>query len=287
MTNPIKATSTMSELLQIRHRVQREKPLIHCITNPISMRDCANTLLAVSARPIMAEYPPEAAQITAQARALAVNLGNISASRMEAMMISGRTALEKSIPCVIDAVGVACSSPRLSFARDFIRECRPCVIKGNNSELRALAGLPSHAQGVDAGEQDRVTEDSLDEHIAMLAQLALDTGAVIACTGTIDLVTDSRRAYVLRNGCETMSLLTGTGCMLGALTAGFLAGGEPLNAALLAVSYFGVCGELAQEEYQGPSSFFLRLMDLLHLVTDQQLEETVNCTVYNGRMEHA
>ena len=111
MTNPIKATSTMSELLQIRHRVQREKPLIHCITNPISMRDCANTLLAVSARPIMAEYPPEAAQITAQARALAVNLGNISASRMEAMMISGRTALEKNIPCVIDAVGVACSSP--------------------------------------------------------------------------------------------------------------------------------------------------------------------------------
>lgn len=278
MTNPIKATYAISELLQIRHRVQREKPLIHCITNPISMRDCANTLLAVSARPIMAEYPPEAAQITAQAQALAVNLGNISTTRMEAMMISGRTALENEIPCVIDAVGVACSSPRLTFAREFIRECRPSIVKGNSSELRALAGIPSHARGIDAGEQDRVTEGSLQEHIAALGRLAIDTGAVVVCTGAIDLITDGHQAFILKNGCETMSLLTGTGCMLGALTAGFLSGGTPLEAALLAVSYFGICGELAQEERQGPSSFFLRMMDLLHEVTDRQLEETIHCT---------
>lgn len=287
MINLTKPTFETSELLQIRHRVQQQKPLIHCITHPIVIKDCANALLSISARPIMAEYPPEVAQITKQAQALSVNLGNINAVRMQAMMLSGKAARENNIPCVIDAVGVACSEPRLHFARDFIEECRPCIIKGNSSELRALSGLESHAKGVDAGEEDRILEETLEEHIAALHQLSINTGAVIACTGTIDIVTNGTTAAILKNGCESMSLLTGTGCMLGALTAGFLSAGEPFTAAILAISYLNICGELAQEGQPGPASFFLRFMDFLHLVTDTQLENAMNITIQKGRTHHA
>lgn len=287
MINRTKPTFETSELLQIRHRVQQQKPLIHCITHPIVIKDCANALLSVSARPIMAEYPPEVTQITSQAQALSINLGNINAVRMQAMMLSGKSALENNIPCVLDAVGVACSEPRLAFAHDFIRECRPCVIKGNSSELKALSGLESHAKGVDAGEQDRIREETLEEHIAALQQLSIVTGAVIACTGAIDIVTNGTTVAILKNGCESMSLLTGTGCMLGALTAGFLSGGEPFAAAIFAISYLNICGELAQEGRPGPSSFFLRFMDLLYLVTDQQLENAINIIIQKGRTQHA
>lgn len=287
MINLTKPTFEISELLQIRHRVQQEKPLIHCITHPIVIKDCANALLSISARPIMAEYPPEVAHITKQAQALSINLGNINAVRMQAMMLSGKAALEDNIPCVLDAVGVACSEPRLLFAHDFIRECRPCIIKGNSSELKALSGLKSHAKGVDAGEQDRIHEDTLEEHIAALHQLSIDTGAVIACTGAIDIVTNGTTAAILKNGCESMSLLTGTGCMLGAITAGFLSAGDPFAAAILAISYLNICGELAQEGQPGPASFFLRFMDFLYLITDQQLEDAIHITIQKGRTQHA
>lgn len=284
MTDPVKKQLRIDDLLAIRHRVREKQPVIHCLTNHISIGDCANALLAVFAWPIMAEYPPEVSGITAGSDALCVNLGNISAARMQAMMLSGKTARERRIPCVIDLVGVACSPPRLDFARDFVRECRPGVIKGNASELRAFGGLPSHARGVDAGDEDRTTEHTLAENAAFLGRLAEETGAVVAATGAIDLVADGKDAYALRNGCPMLSRITGTGCMLGALTAGFLSGGDLLGGVLLAFGYLGVCGELARTE-KGPASFHTELMDLLYRVTDDQLRERLRCGRYERGME--
>lgn len=137
---------------QLLQRIKADSPLIHCITNHISIHDCANALLALGASPIMAEHPGEVAEITATSQALMVNLGNISDSRMEAIAAAGETARTHHIPCMIDLVGVGCSQLRRSFAHGFLLRAHPAVIKGNESEIRAICGVEHHARGIDNGE---------------------------------------------------------------------------------------------------------------------------------------
>ena len=144
-------------MLELRKRIKREQPLIHCITNPISIHACANVVLALGARPIMAEHPAEVAQITATAGALMLNLGNITDVRMKSMEISLRTAKENEIPVLLDLVGTACSDLRFHYAKHLMEIGGIAVLKGNMSELLAIAGCPSHSIGVDAGEKDAVT----------------------------------------------------------------------------------------------------------------------------------
>ena len=275
----------ITELLAIRQTLRERQPLIHCITNHISISDCANAVLAVYARPIMAEHPAEAAEITATAAALAVNLGNISDSRMEAMRVSGEAAGRRGIPCAMDLVGVGCSRLRLDFARRFIADFHPAVIKGNLSECKALAGVKNSAKGIDAGDADRVTESTLAENAELLRRLAAETGAVVAATGALDLVAGGNDVYVIENGCELLSRITGTGCMLNALTASFIAFGDILSGTLLAVCYLGVCGELAYTE-KGPGSFKVALLDQLHTVSDAELTKRIRCTLYEQEERH-
>ena len=266
-----------ANLLALRQSVKAAKPLIHCITNPLSINDCANIVLAAGAKPIMAEHPAEVARITAMAGALAVNLGNITDVRLESMLLAGKTAKHASIPSIIDLVGVACSDLRLNFSRTFLRECSPSVIKGNISELKAFCGLKNHAKGIDAGEQDSVNSDSLAGNMAMLKDLAQRTGAVVAATGAIDIITDGREACCLENGSEMLSLITGTGCMLNVLTATFISTRDILNGTILATAVMGICGELASQA-KGPGSFRSELLDAVFTLSDQTFNEKIRIT---------
>lgn len=264
----------ISDLLDIRHRVKAERPLIHCITNPISINDCANAVLAVGARPIMAEHPREVCEITAAADALAVNLGNITDVRMESMLLAGHTALRRRIPSILDLVGVGCSTLRLDYAKRFLAECRPSVIKGNLSEIKALCGLPNDAKGVDAGERDSAsdTEKAAD----LLQNLARKTGAAAMATGAADFVSDGNRTYRLENGCGMLAGITGTGCILNVLTASFLSRGNPVESAVLASAVLGIAGELAQDA-AGPGSFRAALLDNLFRLPDACISEKIRC----------
>ena len=142
----------------LRH-VEETKPLIHCITHPITMNDCANLVLAVGASPNMASHPEEAAEFVSLASVLAVNLGNIADDRMEGMQRAAARANELGIPILIDAVGVSCSTCAAALPMTY-RDISSAVIKGNSSEIRALCGLDSHGSGVDAGAADAVTADT-------------------------------------------------------------------------------------------------------------------------------
>ena len=128
--------------------------LIHCITNPISINDCANLILALGAKPIMACHPDEVDDITCHSAALALNLGNFDDIRAKSMMISAKCAKENKIPFILDLVGVACSTLRLNYAKELVSLYCPTVIKGNISECKAFYGMTSHAHGVDADIQD-------------------------------------------------------------------------------------------------------------------------------------
>ena len=138
--------------LQTGDLLRQKNPLSHCITSPIAVNDCANAVLALGARPIMAEHPEEAAGITAISASLGVSLANITDARIHSIFLSGAMALEQKKPSVIDVVGVNCSPLRMGLAKRFVMECRPAVIKGNASEIRALAGASFGEAGIDTAE---------------------------------------------------------------------------------------------------------------------------------------
>nr|WP_132242015.1 hydroxyethylthiazole kinase [Marinisporobacter balticus] len=256
--------------MQIKQSIKFKKNLIHCITNPISINDCANMVLAVGAKPIMAEHPLEVSEITAVSKSLGVNLGNITDNRMKSMLISGKIAFEKKIPQVIDLVGVGCSKLRLDYARKYISECHPSVIKGNMSEIKAICGIKSNSKGIDVGACDIVTEQNSNEIIELLKALSIQTDSVIAATGAVDIITNGTHTYLITNGCEMLSMITGTGCMLTALIASYISSGNILDATVLAITLMGICGELSQH-VKGTGSFRTELIDNMFSISDDMI----------------
>ena len=247
--------------------VGETKPLVHCITHPITMNDCANLILAVGGSPNMASHPGEVEEVVAGASVLSVNLGNISDDRMAAMEKAGRKARALGIPILIDAVGVACSTLRRNFAASFIEQCRPAIIKGNSSEIRAICGLPAHSCGVDAGASDAVTEKNFSQAAQEFAPYAAEKETILMVSGPVDVVTDGTRACGIANGTPVLAKLTGTGCMLGALASTYLAARRPWEAAVLAAVMMGIAGEQAEKEAKGMGSFHTALFDAFSAMT--------------------
>lgn len=265
----------------IRNKVKETKPLIHCITNPISINQCANAILAVGARPMMAEHPKEVQEITKSADALLLNLGNITDVRMESMLISAKAAKQKGIPIVLDAVGVACSALRRDFASELLNVVKPTVIKGNYSEINALYHEAYRSVGVDA-------DVSLEQKLVSRTAIALTKtlGTVILASGQTDIITDGKRLVYGYNGTTQLATVTGTGCMLGALCATYLAGTvesegvrgaksvkpSEMDAVITACAVLGICGKISETE-QGSGSFMTRLMDRLSVLKDADIEK--------------
>ncbi len=269
----------INKLLQIRQSVKSKKTLIHYITNPISINDCANMIIAVGAKPIMAEHPLEVSEITAVSKSLGVNLGNITDNKMKSMLISGKTAYENKIPQIIDLVGVGCSKLRLDYARKFISECHPNVIKGNMSEIKAIYGIKSSAKGIDVGACDIITEQNFDENIKIIKRLSMETGSVVAATGVVDIISNGTYTYIISNGCEMLSMITGTGCMLTGLIASYISSDNILDGTALAIALMGICGELSQY-VKGTESFRNELIDNMFSISDDMIIKKIRINSY-------
>lgn len=285
---PTKA-ELLSQLEPILTYIQQEAPLIHCITNPISINDCANILLAIGARPIMAEHPDEVAKITAIAKGLALNLGNITDARMASMKISAGAAKDKGIPFVLDLVGLSCSRLRQKYAKELLQIAVPDIIKGNISELRTLLGLPTTpGMGVEAGQKEMVTKENALEYARIFQKLAREYHTLLLATGPIDLVVSSEEAYIIANGSNALASITGTGCMNNVLAGACLAGVHGISsqatnntlAAILSCLLLGIAGENIQDIYlnQGPGSFHYSLMDSISKLTPQTIAQQCNIT---------
>lgn len=255
----------------IMSRVRANEPLIHCMTHAITMNDSANAILAVGASPTMASHPKEVEEITAAADSLVVNLGNINEERLQAMKIAGARAHALELPILLDAVGAACSTLRLEYARAFIEANHPGIIKGNSSEIRALCGLPSHAHGVDAGAADAITGMDLARAAEPFAEYARAQHTVLLITGAIDLVTDGTHSIGVTNGTPMLGRLTGTGCMVGALAGTWYSSGDAFAAAALGTVYMGLAGEVAAKDKPGLGTFHMHLLDALGSLTPEQV----------------
>ena len=283
----------ITELSAALTALREAKPLIHCITSPISINDCANAILALGGRPIMAEHPAEAAGITGIARGLSVTFANITDARAESMMLSGREALRQGIPSVIDMVGVNCSPFRMERAHRFLEECRPALVKGNASELRALFGAAHGISGIDTAEADKVWLDrreALKELSDLMIRFSRQHGTAVLISGETDLVTDGEGLWAVENGVAEMGLVTGTGCMLSCVSALTLSafGREGAGkAALLAAGIMGLAGEEAKRavlkglaagtgETKGPlplGAFHMGLLDAFSTLTPEKFRE--------------
>ena len=253
-------------------------PLIHNITNYVTVNDCANMVLACGASPIMADDAAEVEDITTICGGLNINIGTLNSRTITSMLLAGKKANALGHPVVLDPVGAGASRLRTDTAYRLLRDVKFAVIRGNISEIKTLASGAGTTKGVDADVADKVTEENLDSAVAFAKKFAVQTGAVIAITGAIDIVADAHTAYCIRNGNAMMSSITGTGCQLSALTAAFVTANpdQPLEAAAAAVCAMGLAGEIAHSRLSpldGNSTYRNYIIDAVYNMTPAQLEE--------------
>ena len=266
---------TTDSINNIRKKTVYKNPLIHCITNPISINQCANGVLAVGARPMMAEHPQEVEEITQVSDALVLNIGNITDARLQSIKLSAQTAQKNNIPFIIDAVGISGSRLRRNFINDFMRLFKPTAIKGNYSEIYALYDEEYISAGVDADEALKV------ENVSRTAvKLARKFNTMVLASGKTDIVTDGKTVVHINNGVAQLAKVTGTGCLLGVLCGCYLSVDKTVSALVTACAVLGICGQLS-ETAKGNGTFLINLMDNLSVVTDFQIEELLKIEVKN------
>ena len=266
--------STLSAALR---KVRATTPLVHCITNYVTVNDCANALLACGGSPIMSDEPNDVADIQAICGGLVLNIGTLNERTIAGMHVAAKRASELEHPIVLDPVGAGASALRTKTAGELLDGYDVKVIRGNMSEMKALAGAAAATRGVDANPDDAVAEENLAESAAFAKELAAKTGAVIAITGAIDIVADAGRAVAIRNGAPIMGKITGTGCMLSCVVAAYAVANPDalLEAVVAAVAGSGVAGEMALARMQpvdGNASFRTYLIDALYNMNGQALE---------------
>lgn len=270
---------------QIFAQVQQTHPLVDCITNIVTVNDVANGLLAIDARPVMASAPEEIACFMARADALLVNLGATGAEQRQAMLIGAETANALAKPVVIDPVGVGTSPLRRETLRTLLETRRIACIRGNISEIKALAGLSTDAGGVDASEADLADPSAFALAARMARELAQAHHTVIAISGPRDILSDGHTTYVVNGGNAMMTRVTGSGCTLTGLVAAFIAAApeDPLRAATAAIGLMCAAGDqaLAKAGPHATASFHTAMFDALSAITPTDLADVLRLERFN------
>lgn len=256
--------------------LKEKNPLIHCITNYVTVNDVANSLIAIGASPVMADEPSESGEITAISNGLLINLGTLNLNTIKAMQNSIKMANSLNLPVVLDPVGVGASTLRNETAMNFLKEYKFSIIKGNISEIKFLNGEKSIAKGVDASLKD--LNDDILNRVNLAKELSIKTDAAIVITGKIDVVTFKNEAYLLKNGSSLMGKFSGSGCILGGICTAFLASNtNPLKSAIMGVLAECIAGELVRGKNvlsdMGSIKFKNGLIDEIYLIDDKKLQD--------------
>lgn len=262
---------------EIVENVTAKTPLVHSITNYVTVNDCANILLACGASPIMADDINEVEEITALCNALVINIGTLNTRTIDSMLKAGKKAAALGHPVILDPVGAGASALRTTTTFRLLKEIKFSVIRGNISEIKTIAAGSGTTKGVDADANDAINHSNLEETVAFAKKLSAQTGAVIAISGAIDIVADTNKAYVISNGHPLMSKITGSGCMLAEVIAAYCAANPAnlLEATAAAVCAMGLCGELAYEKLAqtggGTATFRTLLIDYMSKMNGELL----------------
>jgi len=252
------------DLTHALSRLREAAPLVHNITNQVVANVTANALLAIGASPAMVQAEEEVGSFVRLAAALVVNIGTLTAPQLAAMHIATRAAGEAGVPWILDPVAAGATPYRLQAARSLV-QLQPAVVRGNASEILALAGEAVSSKGVDSTHGSGAA-------LAAARHIAKEHGAVVAVTGAVDYVTDGQATWAIANGHKMLTRVTGTGCTATALIGAFLgAGFTGMQAALAGLTVLGVVGELAAAKASAPGSFQVAILDGLYELDDATL----------------
>lgn len=257
---------------KLLRNLKKNPPLVHNITNYVTVNDCANIVLASGGSPLMADDINEVEDIVSISNALYINVGTLNVRTIKSMIKAGKKANELILPVILDPVGVGASKLRNECVQTLLEEIDFSVIKGNMSEIKALYTNMKNKGGVDVQEDDLVHEDNIEENITFLKKVSKRFKCTIVATGVIDIVTDGNCVCLIRNGQEIMSKVTGTGCMSGSLIATFCGANKDdiFNSAVMGITVMGLSGEKAyekiKEKNEGTGSFRTYLIDAVSLM---------------------
>lgn len=261
------------DVAAIMKQVRRERPLVHQLTNYVTMADCAAVTSSVGAVPVMAQAEEEVEEMVATARAAVINTGTLSPERVRSMLRMGKKAGEKGIPVVFDPVGAGSTSYRTNEIKSLLQEVNPHIIKGNSSEIALLAGMSNVSiRGIEALKNDH--GDPIT--VARRLRTTLNTEAVIIITGEADLIDDGMRTARVLNGHALLPEVVGSGCMASSVLAAFAAlEHDYFVAAVAALAALGVAAELAAQAdndgIPGPAAFKTRWLDNIFFLSEKEL----------------
>lgn len=270
-------------------KIREKNALTHCITNSVTINDCANAVLAIGGSPFMAEDAEELEEVVTIADVLVINIGKLSKNQIEAMKISCETADKTNTPIVLDPVGVGVTQLRNKTTLDLIENYNIAAIRGNISEIKAIAKLvgvldeSNTAKGVDVNADDIITEENLKANGDLICELASKLNTVILASGPIDILTDGETIIAIDNGDDMMPLITGSGCMLSSIVGSCIGGSTPLEGTLVAILAMNIAGEKARakvdEKDEGTGSFRAYLIDYLYKTDAETLVNESNIKI--------
>jgi len=287
MTN--KETELLNRIDETLKNIREKNALTHCITNSVTINDCANAVLAIGGSPFMAEDAEELQEVVTIADVLVINIGKLSKNQIESMHISSKAANETNTPIILDPVGVGVTELRNKTTMNLIEKYNITAIRGNISEIKAIAKLSgvldesNTAKGVDVNADDIITEENLQANGELISTLSRKLNTVILASGPIDILTDGQTTVAIDNGDDMMPLITGSGCMLSSIVGSCIGGSNPFDGTLVAILAMNIAGEKArakvEERDEGTGSFRAYLIDYLYKTDSETLINESNIRI--------
>ncbi|MBE6496320.1 MAG: hydroxyethylthiazole kinase [Methanobrevibacter thaueri] len=287
MTNS--ETALLGKIEKTLKDIKEKNALTHCITNSVTINDCANAVLAIGGSPFMAEDAEELEEVVTIADVLVINIGKLSKNQIESMHISSKTANKTNTPIILDPVGVGVTELRNKTTMDLINNYDIAAIRGNITEIKAIAQLAgvldesNTAKGVDVNIDDIITEDNLKANGDLICELAEKLDTTILASGPIDILSDGKTTIAIDNGDDMMPLITGSGCMLSSIVGSCIGGSNPFDGSLVAILAMNLAGEKARakvdERDEGTGSFRAYLIDYLYKTDSETLVNEANIRI--------
>ncbi len=282
-------TTILSKIEENLKNIREKNALTHCITNSVTINDCANAVLAIGGSPFMAEDAEELEEVVTIADVLVINIGKLSKNQIESMKISAKTANATHTPIILDPVGVGVTQLRNRTTLDLIENYDITAIRGNISEIKAIAKLvgvldeSNTAKGVDVNIDDIITKENLKANGDVICELASKLNTVILASGPIDILSDGKTTVAIDNGDDMMPLITGSGCMLSSIVGSCIGGSNPFDGSLVAILAMNIAGEKArakvEQKNEGTGSFRAYLIDYLYKTDSETLINESNIKI--------
>ncbi|MFH1889198.1 MAG: hydroxyethylthiazole kinase [Candidatus Omnitrophota bacterium] len=239
-------------------RIRKSNPVIHHLTNWVTIYGCANIVKVMGAGPVMAHAKEEVAEMANIASSLVLNIGTLTVGFVEAMKVAAKSANKKGIPVVLDVCGAGATKLRDSKSFELLDEIRVDIIKGNASEIARISGEDVFTKGVDSA---KVNKDMM--HI--VGKLARSRKCTVVVTGKEDIVANGKKTRIIKNGDPLMAHVVGTGCMAASVIGAFAAvESDFVYASASALVCFEIAGECAAKKSKGPGTFKEQLFDYLY-----------------------